>query len=94
MVFGSIMANGIPLNSISLNGILNGISVNGLSTVYGSIVANGICLPFSDIPLNGLQEILWRTTNPSSCLAVLISVRILWSARRSVDENSPHQRAH
>ena len=44
MIFGSIMANGIPLNGITLNGILNGrpISVNGLSTVFGSNMANGI----------------------------------------------------
>ena len=42
MVFGSIMANGIPLNGIPLNGILNGIPTNGLSMVFGSIMANGI----------------------------------------------------
>ena len=52
MVFGSIMANGIPLNGIPLNGILNGISVNGLSMVFGSIMANGI--PLNGIPLNGI----------------------------------------
>ena len=50
MVFGSIMANGISFNGIPLNGILNGISVNDLSTVFGSIMANGICSPFSGIP--------------------------------------------
>ena len=42
MVFGSIMANGMPLNGIPLNGILNGIPINGLSMVFGSIMANGI----------------------------------------------------
>ena len=36
------MANGIPFKGIQLNGILNGIPVNGISMVFGSIMANGI----------------------------------------------------
>ena len=52
MVFGSIVANGIPLNDIPLNGILNGIPVNGLSMIFGSIMANGI--PLNGITLNGI----------------------------------------
>ena len=46
-------------NGIPLNGIMNGTPVNGLSMVFGSIMANGIPLNgiLNGIPINGLSMV-------------------------------------